>query len=60
MLILTVAALAQQGNPYCDYHNQYFNPAGQEYPNGICYNVYTHLYWQGGQRYVHRMTMKCQ
>lgn len=64
-LLLTVAVLAQQTqNPpsvWCDYHGASFIKGGVEFPNGVCYDVYMHSYYDNNCRCTrtHKMVMKC-
>ena len=64
VLVLSVSVLAQQQNPptvWCDYHNAAFLKGGQEFPSGVCYDIYRHTYYDQTCRCrrEHRMTMKC-
>lgn len=62
LLLVGSAVPRQQQNPstvFCDYHNANFYKSGTEYPNGKCYDVYTHPVWSNGQRSIHRMSMRC-
>lgn len=62
--LLAVTGLSIGDNPYsvwCDYHNTYFYKKSQEYPSGVCYDVYTHTYYDATCRcnLTHKMSMKC-
>lgn len=73
--LLGVAALAvhspvsavtvqQDQNPptvWCDYHHTSFFKSGVEFPGGVCYDVYTHNYYDASCKCTrqHKMTMRC-
>lgn len=61
LLVLVVVGTAQTKNPYCDFHNTYFYKVGQEYPNGNCYDIYSHTYtdFRMNTR-SHRMAIPCK
>lgn len=65
ILVAFVSAFAQkEQNPatvWCDYHNAQFIKGGVEFPSGVCYDIYTHTYYDAATRKTrtHKMTMKC-
>ena len=63
LLALWLMPTFQTTNPasvYCDIHNAYFTKQTQVYPNGICYDKYSHYYYEDGAMRTHTMLMKCK
>ena len=63
ILFFTVAAFAQTAqNPatiWCDVHNAQFVKGGVEFPSGVCYDVYTHNYYENRKMRTHKTLVRC-
>jgi hypothetical protein len=62
VLLLVLVAFQNPGSVYCDYHSAYATYYGNEYPNGVCYAVYKHDYYDASCHcYVtHKLAQKCR
>jgi hypothetical protein len=58
--LLLIFVLIQPSSIWCDEHSQYAFRQAQEYPNGVCKDVYTHQYLEGGKAVIHKLLVRCR